>query len=162
MSGDECILICLYVDDMLIFGTNMDLIKDIKFFLSSHFEMKDLGEANIILGVIIRKNENDLSLYQSHYVENLLKKFYSFNVSLVKTPYTASKHLKKNKGDSVSQPEYAKIIGPFFFVFFFVVVVCRCPSTIIIVHPSLVSFCFCCDVIAKRSGRPFRLFNFNK
>ncbi|KAL4037745.1 hypothetical protein IC575_001345 [Cucumis melo] len=96
---------------MLIFGTNMELITDTKFFLSSHFEMKDLGEADVILGVKIRKNKTSLSLCQSHYVEKILKKFDSFDVFPVRTPFDASKHLKKNKGDSVSQPEYAKIIG---------------------------------------------------
>ncbi|KAL0555831.1 hypothetical protein IC582_004332 [Cucumis melo] len=115
MFGADCILICLeliaYFDDMLIFGTNMELITDTKFFLSSHFEMKDLGEADVILGVKIRKNKTSLSLCQSHYVEKILKKFDSFDVSPVRTPFDASKHLKKNKGDSVSQPKYAKIIG---------------------------------------------------
>ncbi|TYK14258.1 ty1-copia retrotransposon protein [Cucumis melo var. makuwa] len=33
------------------------------------------------------------------------------SVESMRTPFNASKHLKKNKGDSVSQPEYAKIIG---------------------------------------------------
>ncbi|KAA0058501.1 ty1-copia retrotransposon protein [Cucumis melo var. makuwa] len=70
-----------------------------------------LGEADVILGVKIRKNKTSLSLCQSHYVEKILKKFNSFDVSPVKTPFDARKHLKKNKGDSVSQPEYAKIIG---------------------------------------------------
>ncbi|KAL4032876.1 hypothetical protein IC575_005959 [Cucumis melo] len=96
---------------MLIFGTNMELITETKLFLSSHFEMKDLGEADVILGVKIRKNKTSLSLCQSHYVEKILKKFDSIDVSPVRTPFDASKHLKKNKGDSVSQPEYAKIIG---------------------------------------------------
>ncbi|TYK01593.1 ty1-copia retrotransposon protein [Cucumis melo var. makuwa] len=73
--------------------------------------MKDLGEADIILGVKIRKNKTSMSLCQSHYVEKILKKFDSFDVSPVRTLFDASKHLKKNKGDSVSQPEYAKIIG---------------------------------------------------
>ncbi|KAA0051007.1 Retrovirus-related Pol polyprotein from transposon TNT 1-94 [Cucumis melo var. makuwa] len=73
--------------------------------------MKDLGEADVILGVKMRKNKTSLSLCQSHYVEKILKKFDSFDVSPVRTPFDASKHLKKNKGDSVSQPEYAKIIG---------------------------------------------------
>ncbi|KAA0038918.1 Retrovirus-related Pol polyprotein from transposon TNT 1-94 [Cucumis melo var. makuwa] len=73
--------------------------------------MKDLGEADVILGVKIRKNKTSLSLCQSHYVEKILKKFDSFDVSPVRTPFDASKHLKKNKEDSVSQPEYAKIIG---------------------------------------------------
>ncbi|KAA0056672.1 ty1-copia retrotransposon protein [Cucumis melo var. makuwa] len=70
-----------------------------------------LGEADVILGVKIRKNKTSLSLCQSHYVEKILKKFDSFDVSPVRTLFDASKHLKKNKGDSVSQPEYAKIIG---------------------------------------------------
>ena len=58
---------------MLIFGTNMELIKDTKLFMLLHFEMKDLGEASIILGVKIRKNENDLSFTQSHYVKKILR-----------------------------------------------------------------------------------------
>ncbi|KAA0052336.1 Retrovirus-related Pol polyprotein from transposon TNT 1-94 [Cucumis melo var. makuwa] len=72
--------------------------------------MKDVGEANVILSVKIRKNKTSLSLCQSHYVEKMLKKFDSFNVSPVRTPFDASKHLKKSKGDSVSKPEYANII----------------------------------------------------
>ncbi|KAL0537256.1 hypothetical protein IC582_026232 [Cucumis melo] len=108
--GADCILICLYVDDMLIFG-NMKLITDTKLFLSSHFEMEDLGETDVILGVKIRKNKTNMSLCQSHYVEKILKKFDSFDVSPVRTPFNAIKHLKKNKGDNVSQLEYAKIIG---------------------------------------------------
>ncbi|KAA0043284.1 Retrovirus-related Pol polyprotein from transposon TNT 1-94 [Cucumis melo var. makuwa] len=72
--------------------------------------MKDLGEADVILGVKIRKNKTSLSLCQSHYVEKILKKFDSFDVSPVRTPFDDSKHLKKNKEDSVSQSEYAKII----------------------------------------------------
>ncbi|TYK06658.1 ty1-copia retrotransposon protein [Cucumis melo var. makuwa] len=73
--------------------------------------IKYLGEADVILRVKIRKNKTSLSLCQSHYVEKILKKFDSFDVSPVRTPFDASKHLKKNKGDSVSQPKYAKIIG---------------------------------------------------
>ncbi|TYK04654.1 ty1-copia retrotransposon protein [Cucumis melo var. makuwa] len=73
--------------------------------------MKDLEEVDVILGVKIRKNKTSMSLCQSHYVEKILKKFDSFDVSPVRTPFDTSKHLKKNKGNSVSQPEYAKIIG---------------------------------------------------
>jgi hypothetical protein len=36
-------IICLYVDDMLIFGTDYDSIVNTKNFLSSNFDMKDLG-----------------------------------------------------------------------------------------------------------------------
>lgn len=116
LFGAECVIICLYVDDMLIFGTNLEVINNTKLFLSSQFEMKDLGEVDVILGVKIRKTENGFSLCQSHYIEKMLKRFDSFDVVPARTPYDASMSLKKNKGESVSQSEYAKIIGSVMFL----------------------------------------------
>ncbi|GKB49275.1 zinc finger, CCHC-type containing protein [Tanacetum coccineum] len=43
------VIICLYVDDMLIFGTNQVQVDLTKEFLSSRFFMKDMGEADVIL-----------------------------------------------------------------------------------------------------------------
>ncbi|GJT36029.1 retrovirus-related pol polyprotein from transposon TNT 1-94 [Tanacetum coccineum] len=43
------VIICLYVDDMLIIGTNMDVINQTKKMLHSLFDMKDMGEADVIL-----------------------------------------------------------------------------------------------------------------
>lgn len=45
------VIICLYVDDMLIFGTNLRQVELTKEFLSSNFAMKDMGEADVILGI---------------------------------------------------------------------------------------------------------------
>jgi hypothetical protein len=42
-GGGEGVILCLYVDDILIFGTNMKVIHEVKFFLSKSFDMKDLG-----------------------------------------------------------------------------------------------------------------------
>jgi hypothetical protein len=47
----EGVILCLYVDDILIFGTNLNVIKEVKDFLSQNFEMKDLGEADVILNI---------------------------------------------------------------------------------------------------------------
>ncbi|GJZ06505.1 zinc finger, CCHC-type containing protein, partial [Tanacetum coccineum] len=43
------VIICLYVDDMLIFGTDQVQVDLTKEFLSSRFSMKDMGEADVIL-----------------------------------------------------------------------------------------------------------------
>ena len=48
-GGGEGVILCLYVDDILIFGNNVNVIKEVKDFMSSNFEMKDLGEADVIL-----------------------------------------------------------------------------------------------------------------
>ena len=61
MIGSDYVIICLFVDDMRIFGTNLSVVNEAKRFLSSLFEMKDLGEAGVILGLYL-KNQDWLSL----------------------------------------------------------------------------------------------------
>ena len=51
--GVSGVIICLFVDDMLLFGNDMNVVIYTKYFLSSNFDMKDLGEANLILGIKI-------------------------------------------------------------------------------------------------------------
>ena len=52
-EDNTCVIICLYVDDMLIFGTSLEVVWETKKFLGSKFDMKDLGEAEMILGIKI-------------------------------------------------------------------------------------------------------------
>ena len=61
-----------------------------------------MGEADVILRIKIKKINDGLSLCQSHSIEKVLKKFNSFDVLLMRTPYDPSIHLKKNKGPTVS------------------------------------------------------------
>nr|KAJ0217072.1 hypothetical protein LSAT_V11C300142760 [Lactuca sativa] len=105
------VMICLYVDDMLTFGTNLEEVDKTKKFLSSSFDMKDIGEAGVILGIRIRKGNNGISISQSHYIEKILKKFNFKNCSPVITPIDPSLKLLPNKGSPVSQLEYSRAIG---------------------------------------------------
>jgi len=57
-----CVIICLYVDDMLLFGTSMRVVNETEKLWSFHFEMKDMGEADVILGIKIEKTNDDFSL----------------------------------------------------------------------------------------------------
>lgn len=41
----------LYVDDILLIGNDVGVMSSVKVWLSSQFDMKDLGEANFILGI---------------------------------------------------------------------------------------------------------------
>ena len=43
VENNSCIIICLYVDNMLMFGTNLQFVIETKCFLRSEFDMKDLG-----------------------------------------------------------------------------------------------------------------------
>ena len=51
---------------MLILGTNIEVIKFIKRMLSNNFDMRDLGVADIILGIKIIRIPDGINLSQSH------------------------------------------------------------------------------------------------
>ena len=53
---NDYVILCLYVDDMLIVGSDDEMVKSTKAMLSTRFDMKDMGLADVILGVKILKN----------------------------------------------------------------------------------------------------------
>ena len=110
-ENDICTIICLYVDDLLIFGSNTHVVDSVKNLLNTNFNMKDLGEASVILGIKITRSENGISLDQSHYIEKILRKYNYFDCKPACTPSDPSVKLFKNTSDSVRQTEYASVIG---------------------------------------------------
>ena len=87
---------------MLIIGTNIDGVNDTKAYLSSKFQMKDLGEVDKILGVKVKKHSGGFVLCQSHYIEKMLTKFNHLNIKEANTPYDVSIHLNENSGRAVA------------------------------------------------------------
>ncbi|RZB91995.1 Retrovirus-related Pol polyprotein from transposon TNT 1-94, partial [Glycine soja] len=106
-----CTIICVYVDDLLIFGSNIHVVNNVKSLLCNNFDMKDLGEASVILGIKITRSKEGISLDQSHYIEKILKKYDYFDCKPASTPYDPSVKLFKNTGEGIRQTEYASIIG---------------------------------------------------
>jgi hypothetical protein len=66
------VILCLYIDDILIFGTSLDVINEVKTFLCQSFDMKYMGDADVILNIKLIKGENVITLTQSHHVEKVL------------------------------------------------------------------------------------------
>ena len=67
-------LLVMYVDDILIIENYMGMLSSIKIWLSSQFQMKDLGDASYVLGIKLmrdRKNRR-LALSQALYIEKIL------------------------------------------------------------------------------------------
>ena len=73
MDDENYIILCLYVDDMLVAGSNMDHIKGLKRQLAHEFSMKDLGAEKQILGMKICRDRKNitLTLSQADYVEKV-------------------------------------------------------------------------------------------
>jgi hypothetical protein len=110
-DGGEGVVICLYVDDILILGTNINVINYVITFMSQHFDMKDLGEADVILNIKLIKDESGITLKQTHYVENILSHFGYSDCKPSPSPYDPSLKLHKNRGKGIDQLRYSQIIG---------------------------------------------------
>ena len=50
-SDNSFVILSLYVDDISIAGNNKEMIDTTKRWLSLNFDMKDMGEANFVLGM---------------------------------------------------------------------------------------------------------------
>jgi hypothetical protein len=65
------------VGDILLASCVVPLLLETKGFLSSYFDMKDLGEASYVLGIEIHRDMRNrvIGFSQKLYIEKVLKKF---------------------------------------------------------------------------------------
>ena len=76
-NGDKVVFLVLYVDDILLIGNNVGLMTSVKKWLSTNFDMKDLGEAAHILGIKVLRDRKKrmLGLSQALYIDTILTRF---------------------------------------------------------------------------------------
>nr|GEX82334.1 zinc finger, CCHC-type [Tanacetum cinerariifolium] len=74
-----------------------------KEFLSSRFSMKDMGEADVILGIRIKYERNRIAISQSHYIKKILKNFNYFDCTPVSTPMDTMGKLSRYASNSSTQ-----------------------------------------------------------
>lgn len=114
------IILLLYVDDMLVAGSNMQEINVLKRKFANSFAMKDLGAAKQILGMKITRDMKNckLTLSQNEYIQKVLKRFNMHNAKPVST--LCASHFKLSKEmcpktqedmDYMSNVPYASVVG---------------------------------------------------
>ena len=91
-SNNDFIILSLYVDDILLAGNSKKMIDTAKKWLSSNFEMKNMGEASYVLGVkIIRdRAKRLLSLSQETYIKRMLERYHMQNSKPMDNPINKS------------------------------------------------------------------------
>ena len=75
-SGSIVVFLVLYVDDILLIGNDILTLQKFKQWLGNCFSMKDLGEAEIILGIRIYRDRGRrlLGLSQCKYIDKVIKR----------------------------------------------------------------------------------------
>ena len=103
------IYLLLYMDDMLVASKNKAKVQTLKSLLGSEFKMKDLGAAEKIFGIEIRRDrvQRKLFLCQEGYILKVLKRFGMNASKPISTPLTSSIRLSKlNHTQSEAEKEY--------------------------------------------------------
>ena len=67
----------LYIDDILLASSDVNLLNDTKDILSANFNMKDLGKESFVLGIEIcrDRSQNLLGLSERAYINHVFKRF---------------------------------------------------------------------------------------
>ncbi|KAL5810306.1 hypothetical protein ACOSQ4_026874 [Xanthoceras sorbifolium] len=114
------IILLLYVDDMLVAGSDMQDIMNLKRELSKQFAMKDLGAAKQILGMRIKRDTKSetLLLSQAEYIKKVLSRFNMQDAKPVSTPLGVHFRLSKEQSPKTEEERthmakvpYASAIG---------------------------------------------------
>jgi hypothetical protein len=119
-SNNSFIILFLYVDDILIARNSKEMIDTAKKWLSSNFEMKDMGEASYVLGVkIIRdRSKRFLGLTQETYIKKMLERYHMQDSKPIDTPVDKSLSLSCDmcpktleEKEKMSRVPYASAVG---------------------------------------------------
>ena len=119
IQGLVVVFLVLYVDDILLIGNSVKVLSDVKGYLKKQFDMKDLGEANYILGIkLLRDRKNKvLALSQASYIDKIVTRFGMENSKRGLLPFRHGIHLSKEQSpktpeekELMSKKPYASVV----------------------------------------------------
>ena len=96
-AGDT-LFVLVYVDDIIITGSNTLSVNQVITSLASKFSIKDLGNLHYFLGVEVIRSSNSLILTQTNYVNEILNDELMTDCKSVNTPMSASELLTLSDG----------------------------------------------------------------
>jgi len=117
MDDGEIIIVLAYVDDLLLVASSLAVIYKITDALHKRFEMKDLGEAKVILGLEIRRDKalGTLKLSHGKCAAHVLEKFGMAECNPIGTPLEVGLQLVKVNESNDVLP-YREAVGILMFL----------------------------------------------
>jgi hypothetical protein len=111
-DADSFLLVGVYVDDLVITGSNSVDIKLFKEQMHKLFRMSDLGLLSYYLGIEVEQKDDCITLCQSSYAVKILETAGMQDCNKCCTPMEARLKIGKNNGgDAVDATLYRSIIG---------------------------------------------------
>lgn len=110
--GNDILIVCLYVDDLLYTGKSKDLMEKFQAEMKQEFEMSDLGLMHYFLGVEVQQTSKGIFISQTKCVVDLLKKFGMVACKAFATPIALGEKLtKEDVSPKVDTTWYRSLVG---------------------------------------------------
>ncbi|KAH9718722.1 hypothetical protein KPL71_022333 [Citrus sinensis] len=111
-AESKIVIMLIYVDDIIITGSDSKGIKEVIKDLNTSFALKDLENLSFFLGIQVLRGQNSILLSQAKYVQDLLAKTEMTDCKGIETPFSTSEKLKKDVGNRFHDPTlYRNVIG---------------------------------------------------
>ncbi|GKE09208.1 ribonuclease H-like domain-containing protein, partial [Tanacetum coccineum] len=101
--GSEVAYLLIYVDDIVLTTSSVDLLQRIISSLHKEFDMTDLGALNYFLGISVTRDSKGIFLSQKKYALELLDRAHMANCNPTRTPVDTKSKLGSD-GDPISDP----------------------------------------------------------
>lgn len=111
-NGSSFVAVLVYVDDILITGSDVVAINKLKDFLHSKFPIKDLGFLKYFLGIEVARSSNGIFLSQRKYSLDIIHDAGLLGCKLVAFPMEQNLRLTNDQGELLHDPAvFRRLVG---------------------------------------------------
>ena len=110
--GNFFTILVIYVDDLILTGSDPNHINDVKSSLKKKFEMTDLGHLHYFLGLQVLQSKEGITLSQSKYACDILHHFHMEDCKATPSPFYSGVKLSVNcTTPEVDATLYRQLVG---------------------------------------------------
>ena len=110
--GSHIIILFLYVDDLILTGSDPKLLNHVKTSLKKKFEMTDLGFLHFFLGLQVLQTNEEIFLSQSKYACDLLRRFHMDDCKPTPSPFQSGVKISATcTSPEVDATLYRQLVG---------------------------------------------------
>ena len=110
--GDKITVLIIYVDDMIVTGNDLTEMSKLKDYLSSEFDMKDLGRLKYFLGIEVNRSKQGIFVSKRKYVLDLLGETGMLGCEPIKSPIEQNHGLEECPDQTpVNKERYQRLVG---------------------------------------------------
>src|SRR6516165_7589582 len=111
-SQGQSIYLVVYVDDIVITGSDQNGIEHLKKHLFSHFQTKDLGLLRYFLGIEVAQSSSRIALSQRKYALDILEETGMLDCRPIDSPMDPNIKLLPGQGEPLADPgRYRRLVG---------------------------------------------------